>query len=485
MVSPETPPWPPDATDLAVNCTLPVEYARTRLVASRAYLAGRNLLIRLSRQASTGSQARTVYEIRCEQPAGNTIAHLQDSSALPDDDRQKRLIALREVWPNHRFNLPRHTPTWVWEALHLSGLTSPSGSLQLCLPVDWTFAPGADLLWTYLLKRRQLLAYGHSGQGEAQLQFGPAAEQELILLRPEGPVRIATDQIPLRHPGLLHFLLHCPGEVLQFFLDGRLGALPAATDDELQALARQACLFFHTSTGQYIWQHQVGKRDLPESADMPNIFRAHDPLLPAADVLGAFAMLDWQPGQSIPDRRQLDRILLSCWKRLPALEAFAQEQAKRKTRKRTGLKLRREIAAFVFQDGLPVFPEHYLMQHYRPELQNYEIPGQLEYHDSFFGRVFLQTASGVEIEVTDETTAKALQILSRLGRPKVQLPVDAALREKILAQYLVDLEQLWKSLLRECRRRVPDRQQALSVARKIWKDHNLPPRELLGRSSGK
>ena len=199
-------------------------------------------------------------------------------------------------------------------------------------------------------------------------------------------------------------------------------------------------------------------------------------LLPAPDVLGAFALLDWQSGQPVPDQSRLDRVLHSCWGNLPDIHAARYEQTERKTDQLNLQKLRKEIADVVFVDGLPLFPEHYLMHHYRPELCSFSIPGPLEHYASFFNRIFLRTTDGTEIELDNEPTAQALLILSSMNRQSVELPTDLTLMEEILSRYRADLEKLWNSLLRECRRRIPVRQQAFSAARKIWKDHNLPPR---------
>ncbi len=480
-ISTEEPPWPADRTDLAVNYALPIGYNHTRLVAPRAYLTGWNLLARLSGMPAAGSQARTVYEMWRDVRPENSAAHLLDESIPSRDACKKRLLALREVWPNHRFSLPRDTPNWLWEALYLAGLSSPAGNLHLCLPTDWAFAPGADILWRYLSKGRHLRSYGQSGQSGqtgTRIQFGEPHEDDGVdLLRPDGQMRISSDLAPVRHPRLLHFCLKCEQKILSLLLEGRLRPSRPEPADVPDEVARAAGLFFHSTVGQHVWLHQSGEQEPPGVADMNAILAQQALLLPAADVLGAFALLDWQPGQAMPDRGRLDRTLLACWGRLPAVQVKEQTKSGRKIRQASRQNLHMEIAGFVFRDGLPLFPDHYLMQHYRPELRRYDIIGPLEYQDSFFGRVSLRAADGSEIEVANEPTAKALRLLSGMKRATVELPVDPALMEQILDQYLADLERLWNILLRECRRRIPARRQALASARKIWKEHQLPRRD--------
>jgi hypothetical protein len=468
-------PWAPGVTDLAVNYALPVEYANCRLVAPKVYLAGWNLLAHLSSRAPTGQQAGTVYEMRCSSPPVHIVAHLQDSSIPSSAERGRRLMGLREVWPHHRFNIPWEMPSWSWDALHLAGQAAPDANFQLCVPADWHYAPGANLAWTYLLKRLQLLVYAQTGDGHFLLRFGkPDEDESFYVSRHDGQVRIARDLVSVWTPGLLHVCLMCDTEILRLFLDGCLRPYPAGNEHGPDKVVEAAWLFYHSTPGRHIWRYQAGNRPLPEFDQFANTLCVLKALLPAPDVLRAFILLDWTPGEKVPERERLDRVLRACWENIPELSIVEPATSRNKTRRHNQQKVRREIADLVFRDGVPRFPEHYLMRHYRPALRSYEIPGPLEYLNSFFGRVSLRAPDGSEIVLDDEQTAKALLLVSHANRQTVQLPAEASLTEQILNQYLADLETLWATLLGECRRRIPLRQQALSAARRIWKGKNLP-----------
>lgn len=139
-----------------------------------------------------------------------------------------------------------------------------------------------------------------------------------------------------------------------------------------------------------------------------------------------------------------------------------------------------KIAAKVFQDGVPHFPEHYLMHLYRPALIHYDLCGPLEIAEEFFERISLRTPGQDHIiEVSGKTVAEALLLASYRGDAKVSLPGDEKLLEELVLHYRSDLKRLWDNLARECRRAEPHRQASIKLARKIWQQHGLPPDNLL------
>ena len=69
----------------------------------------------------------------------------------------------------------------------------------------------------------------------------------------------------------------------------------------------------------------------------------------------------------------------------------------------------------VFVDGVPQFPEHYLMNTYRPELLHYKLCGPLQVAEEFFDRISLYAPkTGQKIEVSNRLVAEAL-VLMRIG----------------------------------------------------------------------
>jgi hypothetical protein len=485
LISSEPFPWPVPPADLEINYSLPGNPGKV-LVAPRPYLAGLRLLTDPDDLNQARFQACDIREIPGDNPPQKIIANLHDSSIPPATDYSKRLIGLREVWPNHRFSLPNKTPVWVWEGLYLFGLVPPQSHIHLILPPDWAFTSGAAIFLAYLLKRKHLVSYGQMANGHAALQLGPILEDETFeLFRWEDHFQIPQELLKPQAPELLHFCLNCHKEILELFLKGRLRINSGEDFLQRQDLAEAAFLFLHSSIGRHIWQCLTGHPMMPDTDVITEIIESSGILLPQIETLGSFSLIGWQPGMAIPSRERLDRVLLSCWGTLPKVpDLNAGVPAKRKVNRSSSEKLRRGIARKVFRDGLPRFPEHYLMNYYRPELRTYSFAGPLEYHDSFFDRIFLRDTAGGNLELGNKSVAEALLLVSHSKRLTVDLPVDETLVEDLLHKYRADLAKLWKELLRECRRQIPIRQRALSTAKKIWKDHDdLPPLDKSGLPS--
>lgn len=471
---------------LTVNCAWPQPPHNQAVVAVAPYRAGMDLFLILQGSEPSRTQATSITDLTGHPLPPRAVAYLADRSIPSQQDRSRRLLKLREVWPNHRFSFPAGSPTWVWEGLHLAGLLPAPASLQLILEPGWAWVPGVETLWNYLLKRHRLAGCAATGEGLILLNFAsPADEDVLDLSRRDGAVRMPHDTVDLRSPALLNFCLHCHRDALELVQSGQLRLCHELPEGGLAGQRiNEIFLFLRSSLGLHILQHQWGQRNPPPLSKLPEILARTSVLLPGEDVLAAFAVLDWDPEQPEPERSRLDRILQSCWGRLPDVTLEPSTQNVRQAQRIQRSKVRLQVDQTVFVDGIPSFPEDYLRQYFRPELREFSISGPLEPFDSFFDKVFLRTADGSEIQVDSEATARALLVASRLGCATVRLPKDAALVERILTQYLDDLDALWQDLVRECRRQVPARARALSMARTIWKARNLPHIDSLKSSCG-
>ncbi|NJC88656.1 MAG: hypothetical protein FIB02_09020 [Desulfuromonas sp.] len=136
-----------------------------------------------------------------------------------------------------------------------------------------------------------------------------------------------------------------------------------------------------------------------------------------------------------------------------------------------------QIAARVFRDGLPRFPEHYLRRVDLPSLRSYLLPGPLQIDSHFFDRIRLTGPDGTAVDSDNPADAEALLLASRDGRLRVDLPTDPALTLRLIAAYREDLQRLWQDLVNECRRQQPAQKRALALARRLWRERGLPPVE--------
>jgi len=467
--------WSSATADLTVNY-VPSEMAATgHFIAPKAYLAGQTLLVQLADQPGDIHGDTTVYNLSVDAPPRTVIAHLTDDLAPLPAERQRCHLKLREVWPNHRFNLPAGTPAWLWEGIYLAGLTASDGNLHLLLGNDWATAPGVDLFWSYLLKRYQLISGTLLEDGQTVFHFASSQkEKPSYLIRHEERFLLPADFARDHTPGQLNLCLWADMELLQLWKEAAL-QFSSMSETLTSQRASDICLFLHTAIGRQIWQLQTGSEHAADTDTLHQAFGKTGLLLPSSDVLSAFSLLDWQPGQPLPATIRLNRVLHSCWGKLPEVSALTATSHDAKARQAGRRKIRDQIVAKVFQDGIPHFPEHYLQHHFRPTLHYYRVPAALEFHDRFFDHVFLRAPDGIELELDNAATATALLLLSQMERPGVELPTDPALTEELLQHYRSDLDNLWQSLLRECRRHLQSRRQAMNMARSIWKEANKLP----------
>jgi hypothetical protein len=139
--------------------------------------------------------------------------------------------------------------------------------------------------------------------------------------------------------------------------------------------------------------------------------------------------------------------------------------------------LAEKIAAKVFRDGLPCFPEHYLRRIDRPPLRTYLVPGPLQIVSHFFDHVQLTGPDGTSLDSDNPVDAEALVLASRDGRARIELPTDPAITLRLTVAYRNDLRRLWQELLDECHRHYPVQRKATAMAKRLWREHNLPPAE--------
>lgn len=136
--------------------------------------------------------------------------------------------------------------------------------------------------------------------------------------------------------------------------------------------------------------------------------------------------------------------------------------------------LANRIADGVFRDGVPRFPEHYLRRIDLPPLRTYLLPGPLQIDSRFFDCIRLTGPDGTSVDSDNPADAEALVLASRDGRPRVDLPTDPVLTLRLTAAYREDLRCLWQALVDECRRNHAGQRQALALARRLWRERDLP-----------
>jgi len=219
------------------------------------------------------------------------------------------------------------------------------------------------------------------------------------------------------------------------------------------------------------------RTELPDLAETREAVLNHGMLLPDENCLARLSLSGSRLSGEKPEQKTLERELTSIFGVAPEIpQPRAEAVTKQPRTRRTGKQQIEEIIEMVFVDGVPQFPEHYLMNTYRPELLHYKLCGPLQVAEEFFDRISLYAPkTGQKIEVSNRLVAEALVLASHADRTEVDLPKDEKLLQSLLDRYRDDLNRLWDKLIKECRRTEPHRQSAIRLAQKIWRLQALPP----------
>ncbi|MDG5469621.1 hypothetical protein P9J64_14915 [Deltaproteobacteria bacterium IMCC39524] len=469
-------PWSTDTATLRVNCHRPPSAEPCSLVAPRSYLAGWAFKRSLNEQVEKYSYAEDLQSLNTSQGLTNSLAILKGEHSLDRKERESQLMLLRQVW-SRRFELPRKTPKWVWDALYLVGLVSEKISLEL--PKGWPHAPGVEVLWAVLLERYQLAEISIIETGEQSFLF-TQCPQKISYVKVHRNNRVFELPLELTStvmPGTTQIWLLADESVVELLCSKKIGGVRLDWADETEPLKWGAYLFLQTQLGKYLWHLCSNQKSLPEIDELPQAIRNYGLPLPGREILADLCLIGLPETEMIPEPDLLEREFTHLFGPTPVLTESTihdfTDGSKSRRRSSTNPK---EIASKVFEDGIPRFPEHYLMDLYRPEVTEYKLHGVLEVTEEFFDKISLGTvAKDHTLEVSGKLIAEALVLASYTDQEQVSLPVDEFILAKIIQQYRSDLVRLHDNLMRACRRFEPHRQQAVKLAGRIWQQQNLPP----------
>lgn len=473
-------PWSTETATLHVNCHRSQSAGPCSLVAPRAYLAGWVFKISLGERTEDYFYAEDLQSLNTSQKPTKALAVLKSKAPLDRKERDSRLMRLRQVWPSRRFDLPRDTPEWLWDALYLAGLVSEEISLEL--PASWHHAPGIEILWEALFKNYQLAELSIAGTGEQTFRFVQASQKIISVKvhRSNQAYELPMESTPMPMPGTTQVWLRANESVLAFLCNRKIGGACPDWTDETEPLTWGAYIFLQTRIGRHLWELCSGQAPLPGLGELAMGVKNYGVPIPAKEILADLCLIGSPETALIPEPELLEREFTSIFGPTPVLEEGTTQHRERgsRARKRSSLPAKK-IATKVFEDGIPRFPEHYLMNHYRPELKEYRLSGVLELTEEFFDKISLQTTTKDQtLEVSGKVIAEALILASYSGEEKVFLPEDELILADIVEKYRSDLQRLHDNLMRECRRVEPHRQQAIRLAGRIWQQQGLPPEKV-------
>jgi hypothetical protein len=474
-------PWAASQAELCIDCLPQVDKRWYSQVAPLPYLAGRALLAELNRQEFK-EDAEQVTQLSHAARFHGAVASFADSATLSSQQRSARMLLLRNAWPNRRFELPVRAPAWLWDALHLAGMIDDD--ITLILPADWSRSAGMEILWEFLGEKFQLSETGTLSDGRPALRFIDRARagDEVIVHR--GTQAITCRGATSAAPGTVRTWLEIDEELLRLLAERTVGATSTDDSEIAQQLGRGIGLFLLTRFGRWLWQLCSDNAALPRHGKVLQGVVAHGVPLPNRELLLELSHSEWQPPLTDAETALLEQDFSALFGPCPELPSItARDGVARRAPRRRKRSQTSEITARVFVDGVPRFPEHYLMAHYQNELDAYRASAPLVISDTFFDTLSLQPADGgATITVCGRATAEALVLASQGGQTELKLPRDETVTAEICTRYRADLAELWDRLVRECRLHVVRRTAALRLAKRIWQQQGLPAETFFTRS---
>ena len=85
-------------------------------------------------------------------PFSPVIARLLNDRALTLQDRGEIVTQLRKSWPHRRFKIRTGQPFWLWELIHLLGISNKKQQLNLLIPHAALQTAADSYIWSLIVK---------------------------------------------------------------------------------------------------------------------------------------------------------------------------------------------------------------------------------------------------------------------------------------------------------------------------------------------
>ena len=468
-------PWSSDTAHLRAFCHPTGSTNPRAMIAPRAYLAGWSLKSSLAGLEDCCCVEK-LRDLDTRLKWQNAIASYGSSQNVDRKEYETNLVLLRKVWPNRRFDLPRSTPSWIWDTLFLAGLITDD--FTLILPENWQGAAGIEELWKLLNERFYISDMAPGSDKRPALRFQQIGEEAepSRLHRGEKPLEIPAHFMGTQHPGTTQLWLNGDLSVIDKVLQTMACGFGDHWPEERDQLALGVYYYLQTTLGRYIWDLCSNSSPLPETSEVLDAATGYGVPLPDSAVLTELSLALSLPGIDMPETEQIDHEFEQIFGPTPAVEESISATAAAKKRLSRSRFSAEEVTAKVFSDGLPNFPEHYMVEFYQAEAERFQLKGPMEVSGNFFDQFTLHTKDHeYTLEVTGNRLAEALKLASYNDAESVSLPVEEEVLVQITSKYTSDLQRLWESLVRECRRVAPVRKTAAKLAKRIWNEQGLPP----------
>ena len=406
---------------------------------------------------------------------GGIYGTLAGTSFHTGENLEDLLVHIRTTWPNRRFQLPRQPAPWALEWLHLFGMCAPEAEINLDTPHDWPRNPDSRFLTKIIAESFPSGEVILHPEGLLLKLRKTVADEYLVFTLPEGRQRKVEVRWLASSPDTAFAMaLNLPDEMWGLLQREELAYRDISL---LSAKMHPGLIRFLDSVWGHVMTMSCGVK-MPKTLNLENVMQLADKLpLPPFALLEQLSTDEYL--QATPEQLEND---IEEWlgTETPRITSHPPNYDSAARRIRQGE--RKRLLDNVFVDGVPVFPGHYLYDYYQPETKTYILTGPLTFQRRFFNQVELSDHAGADVIVDNDLTAHALLLLSHGARGSAELPVSEEILSDIMQRYLNDLAALKESLIEQCNQICETAEKARRLARKLWREKNLPPWEFLERN---
>ena len=475
-------PWSINKNTLYIGCLPKDHQEECFVIAPRSYLAGQTLNLLLEKKEPHQKIEEELFSLNLNEKIDSAVAVLNNYFALERWQREEKNLLLRQVWPNRRFELAKNTSAWIWDAVYLMGLVK--SSLTLVLPGEWFQEDQKKVVWDLLKECYQLTDILHHEEGYHVLRFDKSAQacvEEIKVHYPDHCLTLPTSSV-YSAVGTLQVWMRVPLPIAAWLHKSSLSIASSKCLAYPPIITRGVALFLRSSLGTYIWNLCSDGKELPPISQTIQQVIQQGMLIPHEDILLKIGLIGSLDGDVLPEGNFIDQEIKKILPDFPHIPEMIDNPPLLSHKSRHNVySNKKEIAKIVFLDGVPLYPEHYVMDLYQSELVQYMSDGPLEVSEEFFGQFkLLDHRTNRILEVSGRCRADALVMISKSGKREINLPKDDSVLEKSFKKYQSDLSKLWDQLMRECRKSQPRRQSAINLAKSIWRQHKLPPIDSFG-----
>ncbi len=439
-----------EQTELRKVIINPDKYDPTETVDYEIAPSGILAAIALARHFSTKDYVReprqliTPLDLSSKLDNHLIVGTLNDNSVPTSTEQKKLNTFLRVSWPNHKLSLAPKSPIWMWQFLHICGLSEGKSQIELNVPQNWLWERYGEKIPAILANKLFFAEVHISDQNQLFCKLQEPQEDDVTT------VQLAD--------GTFRQLKTVPAA---FWRSQILIALKV-TDDIFHLVANNDLHFFEpeqcaklsitglsnymsSSLGRDFWRLLAPGRPFPKIENIAAECSRVGIPLPSENVLSALSRISSKSGSA--STVDLDQELAVWLGETAALHKEVNQTIK--SAKEPVAEEQTEL--FLLHCGaeeVPVFPDNYIYNTPENERVEYSFEGRLTIIDAFFDETILQDQQQRRIKVHGTRQAEALSLISTCRSGPIELPCSQTETAEMFDLYIQDLKNLRQAYYR-------------------------------------